>query len=68
MESWCRKDLSKKENQHNEWRGKMLRDMSNKSKNLEQKSKETLEEKKRSISKKILQNSSKTDTQANECS
>ena len=68
MESWCRKDLSKKENQHNEWRGKMLRDMSNKSKKFEHKSKESLEEKKSSISKKILQNSSKTDTQANECS
>ena len=49
------KDLSKKENQHNEWRGKMLRDMSNKSKKFEHKSKELLEEKKSSISKKILQ-------------
>ena len=55
MESWHGKDLSKKENQHNEWRGKMLRDMSNKSKKFEHKSKELLEEKMSSISKKILQ-------------
>ena len=37
------------------WRGKMLRDLSNNNKKFEQKSKESLEEKKNSISKKVLQ-------------
>ena len=37
------------------WHGKMLRDLSNNNKKFEQKSKESLEEKKYSISKKVLQ-------------
>ena len=37
------------------WRGKMLRDLSNNNKKFEQKSKESLEEKKNSISEKVLQ-------------
>ena len=37
------------------WRGKMLRDLSNNNKKFEQKSKESLEEKKNRISKKVLQ-------------
>ena len=58
MESWRGKDLSKKENQHNEWRGKMLRDMSDKSKKFVRGEEEQHKQ----------ENSSKTDTQANECS
>ena len=37
------------------WHGKVLRDLSNNNKKFEQKSKESLEEKKYSISKKVLQ-------------